>query len=129
MTRKQEKRGSSKVSKSTARDPRFHFRLREGLLIVSIALAVFLFTALFTYQPDYDAAGRVGAWWAHGLFYAFGVVAYLFPFALLFSIIRFFRGRQRQANEARDSYLVSLRLIGFVFFNRRGLCATAYSFY
>lgn len=73
-------------------------RLREGLFLVSVACAVFLFISLITYHandPGWSSTGlsknvlnwggRVGAWMADIFLSLFGLVAYLFPFLIVLS--------------------------------------------
>ena len=73
-------------------------RLREGLFLISIACAVFLFIALVTYHssdPDWSSTGlnnqvanwggRVGAWLSGIFLSLFGIVSYLFPFLMVFA--------------------------------------------
>ena len=73
-------------------------RLHEGLFLVSMASALFLFISLATYHAAdpgwmstgmHDRAanwgGRVGAWMSDVFLSLFGVVAYLFPVLLIFS--------------------------------------------
>ena len=72
--------------------------LREGLFILTIALAVFLFLALVTYHsedPSWSSsgasqhiknlAGFVGAFVADIFLCAFGIVAYLFPLMIIYA--------------------------------------------
>ncbi len=71
-------------------------RLREGLFLISIACAVFLFISLVTYHhgdPGWSSTGlgnkvsnwggRVGAWIADIFLSLFGIVAFLFPFLMV----------------------------------------------
>lgn len=71
--------------------------LREGVLLLLGAAAIFLLLALFTYTPTDPGwtnfttvhrianwGGRVGAWLADILFLLMGYVAYIFPLMLLF---------------------------------------------
>ncbi|OGT16814.1 MAG: cell division protein FtsK, partial [Gammaproteobacteria bacterium RIFCSPHIGHO2_02_FULL_38_33] len=75
-----------------------HQRVREGLFILSCAIALFLLLALFTYHqtdPGWsrvsssdvvnNAGGRVGAWFADVLLYLFGYPAYIFPLGIAYS--------------------------------------------
>ena len=75
-------------------------RLREGLFLIAVACAVFLLIALLTYHtgdPGWlstgqnikiaNWGGRVGAWLADVFLSLFGIVAYLFPFFVIFSIL------------------------------------------
>lgn len=72
------------------------YRLREGLFLVMVACAIFLFISLLTYHaqdPSWsstgignqidNAGGQVGAWLADIFLSLFGVVAYFFPFFIL----------------------------------------------
>lgn len=71
--------------------------VREGALLVVVAVAAFIFIALVSYQPEDpawshsglnddvgNAAGRVGAWFSDISYYIFGGFAYLFPVTLLY---------------------------------------------
>ena len=73
-------------------------RLREGLFLLSVACAVFLFISLITYHttdPSWSSTGlgnhvlnwggRVGSWMADLSLSLFGVVAYLFPCLIVLS--------------------------------------------
>jgi DNA segregation ATPase FtsK/SpoIIIE, S-DNA-T family len=70
-------------------------RLKEGTLIVLVAVALVIFIALLSYDPSdpgwsHTGSGRritnkggwVGAWLADVLLYLFGYLAYLFPFVI-----------------------------------------------
>lgn len=78
--------------------PQMRHRLREGLFLVSVACAVFLFVSLISYHandPGWSSTGlgkkvanwggRVGAWLADIFLSLFGTVAYLFPFLIILS--------------------------------------------
>ena len=69
-----------------------HHRLREGLLLISFGIAIFLLVSLTSYHltdPGWSTSGvgrqvfnwggRVGAWLADVLLALFGVIAYCFP--------------------------------------------------
>ncbi len=93
-------------------------RLLEGLLIVSGALALFLFLALWTYHPALHAkssiniAGRWGDQLAHFFFNSFGSLAYLFPVLLVYGGWQCFKGR---FSSLSFSYpFLALRLLGFI---------------
>lgn len=73
-------------------------RLHEGLFLIAVACAMFLFISLFTYHaadPGWsntgfgdhiaNSGGRVGAWIADVFLSLFGVVGYLFPGLLVLS--------------------------------------------
>ncbi len=93
-------------------------RLLEGLLIVSGALALFLFLALWTYHPaqhvkaSMNIAGRWGDQLAHFFFNSFGSLAYLFPLLLVYGGWQCFKGR---FSSLSFSYpFLALRLLGFI---------------
>ena len=93
-------------------------RLLEGLLIVSGALALFLFLALWTHhptlpvKPSMNIAGRWGDQLAHFFFNSFGSLAYLFPVLLLYGGWQCFKGR---FSGLSFSYpFLALRLLGFI---------------
>jgi DNA segregation ATPase FtsK/SpoIIIE, S-DNA-T family len=93
-------------------------RLLEGLLIVSGALALFLFLALWTYHPalhvkaSMNIAGRWGDQLAHFFFNSFGSLAYLFPALILYGGWQCFKDR---FSSLSFSYpFLALRLLGFI---------------
>lgn len=93
-------------------------RLLEGLLIVSGALALFLFLALWTYHPalhvkaSMNIAGRWGDQLAHFFFNSFGSLAYLFPALILYGGWKCFKDR---FSSLSFSYpFLALRLLGFI---------------
>lgn len=73
-------------------------RLREGLIIILLAIGAYLLVAFVTYHssdPGWsssgqsgfvaNAGGKIGAWFADVFLYVFGYIAYLFPLMLLVS--------------------------------------------
>src|SRR3990167_1921687 len=73
-------------------------RLQEGLFLILVACAVFLFISLLTYHshdPGWSSTGfgqkisnwggRVGAWLADVFLLLFGIVAYFFPLMIILS--------------------------------------------
>jgi len=100
-------------------------RLREGALILSCALALFLLLALFTYhrmdlthavlagaKHTANSGGRVGAWVADLFFNLFGYVAYLLPSMLIYWGWLGFKGRYESGEP--DYYFIALRSLGFI---------------
>ena len=90
-------------------------RLREGLFLVCIACAVFLFVSLASYQtndPGWSSTGlgdkvnnwggRVGAWLADIFLSLFGMVAYLFPVLIVLSSWLGIQDRQEYQNEKKS---------------------------
>lgn len=98
----------------------FHHRVREGLLILSIAAALFMLAAFVTYHPAdmrsmegvANAGGRVGHWLAYGFFQGFGYLAYLFPLMIAYSGWIGFRGRQSE--QPIDRHFLLVRSLGFI---------------
>lgn len=75
-----------------------HQRLREGIFLLAISFATFLFISLVTYHssdPGWSSTGfsnavanwggRVGAFLADMIFSLFGLFAYIFPFLLSYA--------------------------------------------
>ena len=99
--------------------------LKEGLLIVLLAIAAYLFLALTSYSvldPGWSRtgdvnsiindAGQTGAWIADVLFLLFGYLAYMFPIMLFYRAVVIFRERRLRGNFSWE--MLSLRLAGFV---------------
>jgi S-DNA-T family DNA segregation ATPase FtsK/SpoIIIE len=102
-----------------------HLRLREGLLIGFVAVCIYIFVSLLTYNGNdpgwsrtgngdgvMNAGGPVGAWLADVFFALFGFMAYLFPSMLAFRAWRLFKSRYRPTDF--DSLVFSLRIIGLI---------------
>lgn len=100
-------------------------RLREGLTLVLIALAAYLFIAFVTYHssdPGWtssgqggfiaNSGGRIGAWLADVFLYIFGYITYLFPVMLLTSAWFVFYGRLHDIEFQWSHFL--LRAGGFL---------------
>lgn len=99
--------------------------VREGALIGLVALCVYLFMALISYNPEdpgwantghnqvaTNYAGRTGAWFANVLFYFFGYVAYLFPLLISYKAWLQFHNRHKKMEFHWPLFFV--RLLGFV---------------
>ncbi len=87
--------------------------LREGALLISGAIALYMLLSLFTYSPSdpgwsysatseeiHNAGGLVGAWFASLFLFYFGYLAYLFPFMVVYASWVFYRGRRAPAAPA-----------------------------
>ena len=99
--------------------------LREGALVIFGALAFILWFALFTYDladPGFSQAtssvevqngmGRVGAYVADALFFAFGRPAYLFTIMVIYLGWMLYREQKSQIELTKMDF--ALRLGGFV---------------
>ena len=98
--------------------------LREAALFVLLALALFLLTALVTYNINdpgwshtgprdaiHNSAGVVGAWFADVLFSLFGYLAFLFPVMIAYSGWLVLRGRKDDGEI--DYHILGIRWSGF----------------
>jgi len=106
--------------------------LREGALIVFVAIAIFLVAALVTYHPAdpgwshsttadkiANVGGKAGAWFADFSLYLFGFLAYLFPVLIAYSGWLLFKARTESGGI--DFRQLIIRFIGFIL----TLCAGA----
>jgi S-DNA-T family DNA segregation ATPase FtsK/SpoIIIE len=104
--------------------PQMRHRLREGLFLLSIACAVFLFISFVTYQPNDPGwsstgfgkgvenwGGRVGARIADVFLSLFGIVAYLFPFLMVLSS---WLGLQERDANAKKSWEWVFKFLGWL---------------
>jgi len=116
----------AKRKKTTAVQPSHtHRGLREGALLVFMAVSIYLLLSLLSYNsidPGWshsvdtsstvkNMGGITGAWFADVFLYLFGLMAYLFPIMLGYSGWLFYRGRQ---DEAFDAWHLGLRAAGFL---------------
>lgn len=103
--------------------PYFVRRVREGALIITGAVSLFLLLALITYHnsdPSWshtittaniaNFGGVVGAWLADILFCAFGYLAYLFPIMLVYAAWLPFK----YGEDDKNIVLFLLRTLGFL---------------
>ncbi|MEX1197129.1 MAG: DNA translocase FtsK 4TM domain-containing protein [Pseudohongiellaceae bacterium] len=110
--------------------------LREGALIGSALLGLFLLMALVSYSPDDpgftttgdggrvdNMVGNMGAWLADVLLHLFGYFAYLFPLALGLKLVNLFRDREPPASESLMTVWM-LKITGILLFAIGG-CALA----
>ncbi len=97
--------------------------LREGAMLLLVAIALFLLTALISYHNAdpgwsytgprgevHNLAGVVGAWFSDVLFSLFGYLAYLFPVIISYSGWLVLRGNHR--DDAMDSDEIDYRVLG-----------------
>ena len=100
--------------------------LKEGMLILLVALCLYLLLALFDYSPNdpgwsytgtgegsvSNSAGRAGAWFADVLFSLLGYLAFLFPVMLAYRAWLIFQ--ERHVEKPWSWPLVGLHALGFV---------------
>ncbi len=101
-------------------------RVKEGGFIFLIAIAVFLFIALWSFSPNdpgwtvakesleiENATGRAGAWFSSIFLHLFGYLAFLFPFMVAYSGYLIFKERK---SILPNSWLFwSFRFFGLIF--------------
>jgi len=115
--------------------------LREGAMIVLMALALFLFTALITYHstdPGWsytgsresvqNAAGAVGAWFSDVLYNLFGYLSYLFPVIIAYSGWLVLRSNHIEVNKDIDYRELGIRWAGFFVTVAMGCALTSMHF-
>ena len=120
------------MSKTSSPNPdNHHFQAylsqgaREGGLILTVAVCIFLVMALVSHNPQdpgwastgsnniaTNYGGRAGAWFSDVLLYFFGYVAYLFPLLIGYRATILFKNRRQR----KDFHwpMFSIRVIGFV---------------
>ncbi len=104
---------------------RLNRRLREGVMLLLLAVSAYLLLSLLTFSPQdpgwsytgehkqvMNAGGPVGAWFADVFLNLFGFFAYVFPLMLAWSswIILY----QGNPEEPLDLTLINLRALGFI---------------
>ncbi len=115
--------------------------LREGAMIVLMAMALFLFTALVTYHMAdpgwsytgtrdsvHNAAGAVGAWVADVLYNLFGYLSYLFPVIIAYSGWLVLRSNHIEVDKNIDYHELGIRWAGFFVTVAMGCALTSMHF-
>lgn len=104
--------------------PQMRHRLREGLFLLSIAFAIFLFISLYTYHtndPGWSSTGvgktvenwggRVGAQMADIFLSLFGMVAFLFPLLIVLST---WLGFRENGENGKKSHEIIIKSLGWI---------------
>lgn len=110
-------------------------------MLVLMALALFLFTALVTYDltdpswsftgsrdSAHNAAGIVGAWFADALYSLFGYLSYLFPVIIAYSGWLVLRSNHIEVDKDIDYHELSIRWAGFFVTVAMGCALTSMHF-
>ncbi len=129
MSKKSEKQKSkAKVVKEKKPMPaHLNYRVKEGILILTSALALFILLALMSFHnSDWQGhhlashaanlGGRAGAFISYGLFYAVGYMAYLLPFILAYSAYAYLRESSDGVETGKGKGLLLKCVGGFLFF-------------
>jgi S-DNA-T family DNA segregation ATPase FtsK/SpoIIIE len=115
--------------------------LREAAMLVLMALALFLFTALVTYHPAdpgwsytgsresiHNAAGVVGAWFSDVLYNLFGYLSFLFPVIIAYSGWLVLRSNHIEVDKDIDYHELGVRWAGFFVTVAMGCALTSMHF-
>jgi len=99
-------------------------RLREGAMLLLLAVAVYFMLSLGSYSPEdpgwsftgprehvLNAGGPVGAWFADVFLYLFGFLAYLFPVMVGWSGWLIYK--ERNPDDSVNVHLMAFRWLGF----------------
>jgi len=99
-------------------------RFREGMMILLVTIALFLFMAMMTYSPEdpgwtfsgqnnpiNNAGGRAGAWFADVFLHFFGYLAYVFP--LMVAYVGYLSHQTENETEEEQRLFLMFRSIGF----------------
>jgi S-DNA-T family DNA segregation ATPase FtsK/SpoIIIE len=100
-------------------------RLREGALLLLVAVAGYFLLSFISYSPDdpgwsfigprqqvQNAGGPVGAWLADVFLYLFGFLAYLFPIMVGWSGWLLYK--EHNPDDTINTHLLALRWMGFI---------------
>ncbi len=99
-------------------------RLREGAMLLLLAVAAYFMLSFITYSPEdpgwsftgprnqvLNAGGPMGAWFSDVFLYLFGLLAYLFPIMVGWSGWLIYK--ERNPDDSINVHLVALRWAGF----------------
>jgi S-DNA-T family DNA segregation ATPase FtsK/SpoIIIE len=129
------------TEKSAAIASQLQRGLREGAMLVLMALALFLLTALVTYESadpgwsytgsresPHNAAGIVGAWFADVLYSLFGFLSYLFPVIIAYSGWLVLQSNHSDVEKKIDFHELGIRWAGFFVTVAMGCALTSMHF-
>lgn len=110
-------------------------------MLVLMALALFLFTALVTYdtadpgwsytgsrEAVHNAAGVVGAWFSDVLYNLFGYLSFLFPVIIAYSGWLVLRSNHIEVDKDIDYHEMGIRWLGFIVTVAMGCALTSMHF-
>lgn len=110
-------------------------------MLVLMALALFLFTALITYHTSdpgwsytgsreaiHNAAGVVGAWFSDVLYNLFGYLSFLFPVIIAYSGWLVLRSNHIEVDKDIDYHEMGIRWLGFMVTVAMGCALTSMHF-
>lgn len=113
----------------------FHYRLQEMGMLLSFALATYLFVSMFSYdfndpawshsgsnQSIENYGGLTGAWLADLIFYLFGVLGFMLPVMVFYNGLILVKTHKTKTEYRRQ--LLIIRWVGFILLMFSG-CALA----
>lgn len=141
MAQARRKKTTSSAQSTTVIATQIQRGLREGAMLVLMALALFLCAAFITYDtadPGWsytgsrdlvqNAAGVVGAWVSDVLFSLFGYLAYLFVVIIAYSGWLVLRGNHIESSHEIDYREMGIRWAGFFVTVAMGCALTSLHF-
>lgn len=146
MVQARRKKTTKKADKKTNNDAvtmtQLQRGLREGAMLILMALSLFLFTALITYHTSdpgwsytgtrdiiQNAAGVIGAWFSDVLYYLFGYLSFLFPVIIAYSGWLVLRSNHLEVDKDIDYHEMGIRWAGFFVTVATGCALTSMHFY
>lgn len=142
MAQARRKKTTKKSETSAVSATQLQRGLREGAMIILIALALFLFAALITYHSSdpgwsytgsrgniQNAAGVVGAWFSDVLYSLFGYLSYLFPVIIAYSGWLVLRSNHIEVDKDIDYHEMGIRWAGFFVTVAMGCALTSMHFH
>ncbi len=141
MAQARRKKTTTKAENTAVITSQIQRGLREGAMLVLMALALFLCAAFITYDAAdpgwsytgsrgdvHNAAGVVGAWVSDVLFSLFGYLAYLFVVIIAYSGWLVLRGNHIENNRTIDYKELGIRWAGFFVTVATGCALTSLHF-
>ena len=126
MAQARRKKTTKKSEKTAVIATQLQRGLREAAMLILMALALFLFTALVTYhtadpgwsytgsrEAIHNAAGVVGAWFSDVLYNLFGYLSFLFPVIIAYSGWLVLRSNHIEVDKDIDYHEMGIRWAGF----------------
>ncbi len=141
MAQARRKKTTKKSEKTAVIASQLQRGLREAAMLILMALALFLFTALVTYhtadpgwsytgsrEAVHNAAGVVGAWFSDVLYNLFGYLSFLFPVIIAYSGWLVLRSNHIEVNKDIDYHEMGVRWSGFFVTVAMGCALTSMHF-
>ena len=142
MAQARRKKTTKKSEKTAVIATQLQRGLREAAMLILMALALFLFTALVTYHTadpgwsytgsrdaTHNAAGVVGAWFSDVLYTLFGYLSFLFPVIIAYSGWLVLRSNHIEVDKDIDYHEMGIRWAGFFVTVAMGCALTSMHFF